>query len=93
VKESLFLFTAGGVTICTPHDRISHHFWVEILWRSRSPEWKKAIPIVLIAGQCTAVELWNRIRETLRGQCSKFTGFKHERDVNSQLINAEPYVK
>lgn len=38
VKESLFLFTAGGVTICLPHDRISHHFSVEILWRNSSPE-------------------------------------------------------
>lgn len=38
VKESLFLFTAGGVTICAPHDRISHRFLVEILRRQRTPK-------------------------------------------------------
>lgn len=85
VKESLFLFTAGGVTICLPHDRISHHFSVEILWRNRSPEWKEVILTVLISGQCTAVKLCNRMRKTWE-QCSKFTGFKRAGDINCQLI-------
>lgn len=58
-EGKLIFVHSRGVTICAPHDQISHHLLVESLGRNRSSTWKKATAMRLITGQGTAAEPWN----------------------------------